>query len=1089
MALTKTLEDIISEQASIVCEQIEAAVAFADSEEDLRIEVEKAIEVFRKEADLPELKGHHEVTIGKGRADSVYDYVFIEYKKPGRLKESNDTPGNREVIKQLQDRAKAFKSELKRDPKELFGVGTDGNYFITGRYRSGKWEISAARERSVYVVEDFLRKLSSLGVAGKPFLPEYLAGDFGAESERKLAREGIEKLYWRIREVEKDPDTYPKAKVLFDQWRILFGEVCGYDIKTPSSKVKQLGEFYGVKKDPNPAALLFSVHSYYALFMKFLAAEIATMFSTLSTSFLARLHQTGSSEKLREELRVLEDGGIYRQLGIKNFLEGDLFSWYLDAWDTNVEKIIRQMVACLDEYDPKTLSIDPVESRDLLKKLYQQLFPKTVRHDLGEYYTPDWLAELVIERVGYDGNPDKRVLDPACGSGTFLVMAINKVREYADKHMIPKHELLSKILNNIVGFDLNPLAVMAARTNYLLSLRELLKLGGEIEIPVYLCDSIMTPAEYGGLITKDGIATGGIGTFQELKTSAARFMIPTEIAQSRQTVSAYADELEHCIRNDYSENDFIIRLKGEGIPVDSEELHKTLYRQVLKLKKQNQNDIWARIIKNSFAPLFIGRGDYVIGNPPWIAWLNLPEGYRQDTALLWQKYHIFPHKGLKARLGSAKDDISILFTYVSADRYLTQMGRLGFVVTQTLFKSKGGGQGFRRFRLGNDEHLGVTHVDDLVAIQPFEGATNRTALICLTKGVKTKEEVDYVVWTKKKGQDISPDSNYETVLRAANLEKLTATPIDSSDPTSAWLTGKGVSLKSISRLIGKSDYKARMGACFGSTGVYWINTLSWPSRNKVLVKNVGGGKKHISQTTASIESHLVYPILRGKDLRRWISQPEISVIMPQNPEKRSLPMSLAEMKRDYPLTLSYMKKFEPLLRSCGIFQQFFDSESDPFYALYNVGDYTYAPWKVLWRQVSNTLDTVVVGKHQIEAHEPPKPVIPDHSLCSISFSNNAEAHYVCALLNSVMARFIVKNYCALHPSPHIMEYIPVTRFASQNSLHQRLSELSEKCHRAASKGEDKVVKTVESDIDVATAELWGIDPTELTQIKKALKED
>ena len=102
------------------------------------------------------------------------------------------------------------------------------------------------------------------------------------------------------------------------------------------------------------------------------------------------------------------------------------------------------MVACLDEYDPKTLSIDPIESRDLLKMLYQQLFPETVRHDLGEYYTPDWLAELVIERVGYDGNPDKRVLDPACGSGTFLVMAINKVRDYADKHMIPKHELLLK---------------------------------------------------------------------------------------------------------------------------------------------------------------------------------------------------------------------------------------------------------------------------------------------------------------------------------------------------------------------------------------------------------------------------------------------------------------------------------------------------------------------------------------------------------------------------------------------------------------------------------------------------------------------
>jgi hypothetical protein len=578
------------------------------------------------------LKGHHEVTIGKGRADSVYDYVFIEYKKPGRLKESNDAPGNREVIKQLQDRAKGFKSELKRDPQELFGVGTDGNLFITGRFRSGKWEISPARERSVYVVEDFLRKLSSLGVAGKPFLADYLAGDFGADSERKLARAGIEKLYWSIREIEKNPEEYPKAKVLVDQWRILFGEVCGYDIKRPSSKIKQLGEFYGVKKDPNPAALLFAVHSYYALFMKFLAAEIATMFTAFSASFLARLHQTGSSEKLKEELRELEDGGIYRHLGIKNFLEGDLFSWYLDAWDNNIENIIRQMVAVLDEYDPKTLSIDPIESRDLLKKLYQQLFPKTVRHDLGEYYTPDWLADLVIERVGYDGDPNKRVLDPACGSGTFLVMAINKVREYADKHLIAKHELLPKILDNIVGFDLNPLAVMAARTNYLLALRELLKLGGEIEIPVYLCDSILTPTEYGGLITASGTSVGALGKVRELKTSAAKFMIPIEIAKTRHIVAHYSEELEQCLKNEYTVDEFLNRVRGERIALGSEEIHRTLYRQIENLRKQNKNDIWARIIKNSFAPLFTERADYIIGNPPWIGWEHLPSEYRKDSA-------------------------------------------------------------------------------------------------------------------------------------------------------------------------------------------------------------------------------------------------------------------------------------------------------------------------------------------------------------------------------------------------------------------------------------------------------------------------
>jgi len=67
----------------------------------------------------------------------------------------------------------------------------------------------------------------------------------------------------------------------------------------------------------------------------------------------------------------------------------------------------------------------------LLKKLYQYLVPPEVRHSLGEYYTPDWLAELVLEEVGYDGHNHERLLDPACGSGTFLVFAIQKFKDQA----------------------------------------------------------------------------------------------------------------------------------------------------------------------------------------------------------------------------------------------------------------------------------------------------------------------------------------------------------------------------------------------------------------------------------------------------------------------------------------------------------------------------------------------------------------------------------------------------------------------------------------------------------------------------------
>jgi len=533
----------------------------------------------------------------------------------------------------------------------------------------------------------------------------------------------------------------------------------------------------------------------------------------------------------------IEDGGIYRHLGIKNFLEGDLFSWYLDAWNDDLEKIIRQMVAVLDEYDPKTLSIDPIESRDLLKKLYQQLFPKTVRHDLGEYYTPDWLAEIVIERVGYDGEPNKRVLDPACGSGTFLVMAINKVREFADKHMIPKHELLPKILNNIVGFDLNPLAVMAARTNYLLALRELLKLGGEIEIPVYLCDSIMTPAEYGELLTKEGTATGGIGQVQELKTSAARFMIPTEIAQSRQTVAKYTEELEHCVRNDYTEDEFISRLKGERIPSEAGELHKALYRQVVTLKQRNQNDIWARIIKNSFAPLFIERVDYVLGNPPWVFWNNLPPEYREQVRhLMVDTYEIAARSAsTMKRLGSAGKDISALFVYVCLDRYLTVRGRLGFVITQTLFQSTAADE-FRQFRLPGGVPFCIAGVDDWVKVAPFVAAANKTTTFVAIKGEENRYPVAYRIW-EVIGKFDRETALIEEVKENIRCREAWGWPSDPKRATSFWLIGE--SQKRRTPTSGeKHHYEVRRGVETGLESAFRVRVLQYDGGDTALVENI-----------------------------------------------------------------------------------------------------------------------------------------------------------------------------------------------------------------------------------------------------------
>ena len=516
--------------------------------------------------------------------------------------------------------------------------------------------------------------------------------------------------------------------------------------------------------------------------MKLLASEIVAFFHKLPTPLKGMLSAVNSAT-LKRAMEELEAGSIFRHFNITNFLEGDLFAWYTAVWTEPIERLVRHMVGKLDDYNPGTMSEDPATSRDLLKKLYQQLFPKSVRHDLGEYYTPDWLAEHVLNELEYTGDPDKRLLDPACGSGTFLVMAINRIKGWFEKNRekcsFDEGDLCKKILANVIGFDLNPLAVMAARTNYLIAIRDLVSRSDKVEIPIYLCDSVMTPSEYGGLFS------GGPGVSKELKTAAATFHIPFEIAGNRDDVAKYAEQLEFCVRNAYSSEEFLERCREEGLSVETVDLHTDLYEELVNLDKANKNGVWARIIKNAFAPLYVGRFDYVAGNPPWVNWESLPGDYRQSTAPLWQKYGLFQHKGYKAKLGGAKDDISILLTYVAHDCYLSDNGRLGFVITQSVFKTKGGGEGFRRFsynRVDSTVYLPPLRVHDLSNFQPFEGAANRTAVIVVGKSLASfKYPVSYVEWQKflkrfhfsghgVRGREIQNKANVE-LGRANRLEK------------------------------------------------------------------------------------------------------------------------------------------------------------------------------------------------------------------------------------------------------------------------------------------------------------------------------
>jgi hypothetical protein len=883
-----------------------------------------------------------------------------------------------------------------------------------------------------------------------------------------MARSGVKGLY----EVLLSSD-HPKVLVFFDQWKILFGEVCGYDVDMPSDALKDLASSYDLSSDTvQPAQLLFALHTYYALFMKLLASEIVASFHPTPTP-LRKILQAGTSAKLKRELQELESGSIFRHLNITNFLEGDLFSWYTSAWCDSIEALVRSIASTLDEYNPGTLLEDPAESRDLLKQLYQRLFPRSVRHALGEYYTPDWLAEHLLDQVGYDGDPDKRLLDPACGSGTFLVMAIGRIRRWydANRELRPydEGELCRKILTNIVGFDLNPLAVMAARTNILIAIRDLVRRVDKIELPVYLCDSIMTPSTHGGLFV------GHLEKAKELKTAAGTFLIPVEIASNKDDVALYAELLEQCIKGAYSPTEFVQRCIDEGLQISENELHQVLYQTLVRLDRENRNGVWARIIKNSFAPLFIHKVDYVIGNPPWINWRNLPAGYRGEMGSLWAKYGLLTQKGLKARLGAGMDDISVLMTYVSGEMYLKLHGRLGFIVTQTLFQSAGGGQGFRRLQLPDGLFFKVEEVHDFTQFQPFDSATNRTASMVLTKSeVSTQYPVAYSRYS------LPPRKKRLTELTFASLkvEELEAIPI-SPDLTSAWsVTPRGIAT-GMPKLTGKSPYQARIGIhSGGASGVFWVRKIKAQKTNVIIENCHDIGRNPYPSVTAAVEAQLVRPLVRGRDMKRWFASASLEIVLPYDEDNDGKAIIESRMKKDFPKTYSYLSEFKDALLERAHYRAHFAATEQPYWSMYNVGNYTFAPHQVIWREQSRCFGCAVLDRES-----GPLSVV-DHKLSTTACSTADEAHYLASLLNSSPATFFIQSYViSIQISTHVLSYLSIPRFSEENSIHQQLAALSRECHTAASTSDENTITRCMRSIDDLAAKMWGLSPEELAGMR------
>ncbi len=1085
-------ETLHAATAQVLAAKTLAAAKGAPNEASFRIPFQAAITEAAQAIGAP-IQPRDEVSLIEGRADTVYNRLVIEYERPGFLRQSNKSANNQHAIQQAKDYITSLHRRERHKMDRYAGVVCDGSFFIFCRFRDEQWHVEPPVPVDIHSCERFLRYLDALQTE-LATTPENLLRDFGEDTA--LSRKCVSAFYQVLATTKS-----PKINALFRQWARQFSEICGYEEDSPKLDVEGLARPYAVRAGArdrlHPFKLFFAIHSYYATFIKLLAVQIINFYARSKVARIAHhepvtlVQAVGlDSPGLLNYLRTMEEGGIFRQLGIRNFLEGDFFVWYLEEWTPDIDDALRGVVRQLANYSFITLDTDPDGTRDLLKKLYQNLMPQELRHDLGEYYTPDWLATQLLNQL-HGGEPDRsrrspdeRLLDPACGSGTFLVLHIRDIRLYARDELLPqlkltRRQVLDKILTNVVGYDLNPLAVISARTNYLLALGDLLdEITDEIELPVYLADSVLTPSA-GEHLDKAGKIL--------FMTSVGEFALPRSLIKA-DYIDEVATLLEEHVKNDSNSSSFASALCRK-VPLDPKKdkhdiaIVEELYGQLRDLEHQKVNGIWARIIKNAFAPLFQPAFDRVAGNPPWINWEHLPDEYRQRTAPLWTRYRLFEHMGLRARLGSSKDDLSVLMLYVAADRYLKANGRLAFVITQSIFKTEGGGAGFRRLQLGDAEHLRALQVDDFSEVQCFEGATNRTAVLILQKGTATKYPVIYNYWRTTQGGAIPTEADHDEAMKRLRYMQWVARPINSSKLNSPWITGRRRALTHIENVTGPADYTGRAGSCTWLNGVYWVEVVTERKDGLLLVSNLHDcGKIKVRNINVAVEPHYLFPLLRGRDVQRWQARPTYKILVPQDLKNPAKGVAEKDMQAKHPKTFAYFKQFEEQLRNRSGFKQFFDPSTAPFYSVYNVGPYTFAAHKVCWREVADEVHAAVCDPMGS------KPTVPDHTLIAVDCASAEEAHYFCALVNSVPADFIVRGYVALHPSPHILKYIKIGKFDPNDKTHRTLAVNSEALHAATAAGNAAKVDVLQAQNLELAAHYWNLGKSEIMDIKASLKE-
>ena len=580
--------------------------------------------------------------------------TFIEFKR--RI---GTTAGGRpdpENVQQLDD----YLTQSADQGRVRMGVLTDGKRWLL-RW-PGAGDVRLTRPYAFTLEEpdgwfplyEWLRDDALVSVENVTPDREEIAGHFGTGSpsyQRDIA--ALKALYQENAGLET---IRVKRRLWYDLLRTALGEIA-YTTEGMSEESQARLAAVGVGDEEMDD--LFVRHTY-------LGAIIGMVVQASFGIDIRSLAETDPAD-------LLQGRELYRATGLQGVLESDFFAWPNEVRCNPLLQTLARRVARFSwaKAPPDTAAA-----------LYEAVIPPEERRQLGEYYTPAWLARTMVREL-VDDPLHQRVLDPACGSGTFVTEAVAHFIAAAGATNWEPKEVLNRLREAVTGIDVHPVAVHLARSAWTLAARTAINAAGaagydaSLSIPVYLGDALQLRFRTGDMFAENEI------TIQTSDDENTELAFPVSLVERAEDFDALMGDISAYIEQG---DDPFLALDDNHVnhPYERQTIEETI-RTMQRLHDRGRDHIWAYYTRNMVRPVALSRArvDVVIGNPPWINYNQTADILRTELQSLSRNRYGIWAGGRYA----TQQDVAGLFFARSVDLYLKDGGVIGFVLPHSALQA------------------------------------------------------------------------------------------------------------------------------------------------------------------------------------------------------------------------------------------------------------------------------------------------------------------------------------------------------------------------------------------------------------------